>query len=917
MADLNSDGLGDLVKKLNTAKELVKSMSTEADKFAKNMEKATKASGKGSGASGTKGGQKGNGQGGKVHDTSGDFDHGSMSGQSDMGKASFGDKVKGAAGAVGAEIKAQLKGKSLVTGTASALGLANVRQPDFTGIGPRTKDDQDIIDNNQRLIDRGKSRYFGAHGISYTRFSAQSPESQARIMSSMYGPADTLKLMSGMQGAFSTFLPNVGGTMDRAASYYNATTYGGNAMTRNATEAATFGTLQKMQGLTSTGSDANVAQYLASRGMTVSDDKNSTYQQTIRAVGNAGRYMNISNEDAAASIEGLTSAKGSSEMLRNFGIYTADLATGKEKSTTQIFEEVAQRLTAGRGQASVEQTQASIRRGALGVTADAFFADPQTNQMFKQYMVERARGKGKSGFDLSGDANGSNPLDKVIGSADNLNPNIYQMAQSTSETGAMGQATESYTKGIAKATAALGALTAVAGGLAKAVGGANAMIQTFFGNNSAKGLVEGVSTVVDFGSKAISGIGEALMGMDALNPAPAIAEAGIIAGSAAMSLGTVLATGAGAALIGGFGGGNGKGVGSNASMFSSMSQAMGDGSSDNNINPNIGTIGFNSPSFQATNSFFDRGLTTQPSSRGPEGAHRGYDYTGYKKGDPIRVIGDGIVVDFRPDYKGQDYATSLDTVSGSIGNFVVVKHTLPNGKVYSTSYGHLNSVDSKVKMGAAVKKGQVIGTAGNTGGTWPMGDAGVHLHFELHSGVVGFEGGRTKSLSPSILANIALDATPTGAGLVPGSSGGNSSGVPDGTTGEGGSQGVNSAMQQGNSMLSKIQGSPSMTSSMASLTDIYSGDETKILGAFKKMAANMGMDSRQYESISKATELGSAGAYAPWSPTTPGPGGNSPTNNVSINVTVPDVTAADAMQFATLVKQFLDDNSLLSNAGRL
>jgi hypothetical protein len=217
-------------------------------------------------------------------------------------------------------------------------------------------------------------------------------------------------------------------------------------------------------------------------------------------------------------------------------------------------------------------------------------------------------------------------------------------------------------------------------------------------------------------------------------------------------------------------------------------------------------------------------------------------------------------------------------------------------------------------MNAQVKKGQVIGTAGNTGGTWPMGDGGVHLHFELHAGVVGFEGGRSKSLDPSILSNIALY---TGAAeTVTGNSG--STGV-DNSTGDGKPDGfaVNSAMQQGNVMLSKIQNSSAMTGAMSALQGIYSGDEKKILSSFQKLATNMGMSSEQYAAISNGTLNGSAGAYAPWSPN--GPSGNAPqtNNNVNINVTVPDVTAADAMQFATLVKQFLDDNSLLSNAGRL
>jgi hypothetical protein len=47
----------------------------------------------------------------------------------------------------------------------------------------------------------------------------------------------------------------------------------------------------------------------------------------------------------------------------------------------------------------------------------------------------------------------------------------------------------------------------------------------------------------------------------------------------------------------------------------------------------------------------------------------------------------------------------------------------------------------------------------------------------------------------------------------------------------------------------------------------------------------------------------------------PGNPGNNPPPNVSIVVQVPDVTSADALKFAQLVKQYLDSSSLMSNTG--
>jgi murein DD-endopeptidase MepM/ murein hydrolase activator NlpD len=63
--------------------------------------------------------------------------------------------------------------------------------------------------------------------------------------------------------------------------------------------------------------------------------------------------------------------------------------------------------------------------------------------------------------------------------------------------------------------------------------------------------------------------------------------------------------------------------------------------------------------------------------------------------------------------------------SGGYGNWVMVKHTLPNSFNVYTMYAHLNS-PSPIGVGVPVAKGQVIGTMGSTG--W---STGVHLHFMI------------------------------------------------------------------------------------------------------------------------------------------------------------------------------------------
>ena len=85
--------------------------------------------------------------------------------------------------------------------------------------------------------------------------------------------------------------------------------------------------------------------------------------------------------------------------------------------------------------------------------------------------------------------------------------------------------------------------------------------------------------------------------------------------------------------------------------------------------------------------------------------HRGTDYAA-PRGTPVYAAGDGKVV--KAGY------------SKSNGNYVFLQH----GEQYQTKYLHLHK--RKVKQGARVSQGQVIGTVGSTGAA-----TGPHLHYEF------------------------------------------------------------------------------------------------------------------------------------------------------------------------------------------
>jgi murein DD-endopeptidase MepM/ murein hydrolase activator NlpD len=735
----------------------------------------------------------------------------------------------------------------------------------------------------------------GGRGSALNSFMQMQPEQQQSISSNLFGLGDALALFQNMSSATAQFLPGVSDTMNRATKYYNATTYGGNQMSRNAVQSATFGTLGGMAGITSAGSDAAVAQILSGRGMTVSSDPNSTYQQTLRTVANAGRYLNISNEQAAASVEGLTSAKGSANMLRNFGIYTADLSTGKEKTQGQIFQELADRLTAGRGQATVEQTQASIRRGALGVTIDSFFqGDQQGAQMFKQYMIERAGGKT---MDLS-------QATPMGGPAGNQNPLQPQMNLATKQTGAMGMAESEFIKGVTAATGALSALTDASGGLASVIGGASSLLQTLLGNQSFKGLTSGATSLVNFASKGITGISNTLAGLNPLNPAPSLLQAGVIAGGMTAAIGGVAAMGGVAQMaanaFGGTGGSSSSLTGSIGSPFSgkgaSVSTAFNPSSDFSNI-PGMrqgdavtSSSGTGSPAIGQAMVSLDYLSGVQHTTEYGEpqavvgGIHHGTDY-GLPAGADVKAVADGVV--WSVITSGQVWTQAqIDSgrgPGGIDGNQVKLKHTAADGTVFFSMYNHLSQV--LVSTSDQVTRGQVIGKVGRTGAA-----TGPHLHLEFQNS----------------------HGTPIPPGEVMGYlEGANSGGQATSSSGSYSQKALTDAMTQG----AKYQQMPTAAvNAFNTLQSLYSGDTSQILAAVNTMGGTLGISPSILGQYMNATNP-TAGTPAASAAAAAASGGGAVNNNVSITVQVPDVTSADALKFANLVKSYLDNNTLMSNTG--
>ena len=108
-------------------------------------------------------------------------------------------------------------------------------------------------------------------------------------------------------------------------------------------------------------------------------------------------------------------------------------------------------------------------------------------------------------------------------------------------------------------------------------------------------------------------------------------------------------------------------------------------------------------------------------SYGGSNNHLGLDFAVYY-GDPIVAVLDGTVI-----AAYDEGYFSKNNILWTYGTYVVIQH---DG--YRTYYAHLRT--RNVSVGDKVKKGDIIGTSGNTGrinttATGPY--AGTHLHFEI------------------------------------------------------------------------------------------------------------------------------------------------------------------------------------------
>ena len=88
--------------------------------------------------------------------------------------------------------------------------------------------------------------------------------------------------------------------------------------------------------------------------------------------------------------------------------------------------------------------------------------------------------------------------------------------------------------------------------------------------------------------------------------------------------------------------------------------------------------------------------------------------------DPVMATADGTVVYF-----------SKKPALSNYGNYIIIRHVVEGLEIYSL-YAHLSAIAPTLKIGDAVKAGQVIATMGRTSNAEVITKDRAHVHFELN-----------------------------------------------------------------------------------------------------------------------------------------------------------------------------------------
>lgn len=740
-------------------------------------------------------------------------------------------------------------------------------------------------------------------GGSLANVSTVAPGASSRIAvaGSLIGTGLTTAV--GVAAGASAMMPDVALTVGRQAAFYGAAIQSGGMMGTAALDSKMRLGLGQFQ--TSAGASARVAAMLTGRGMMPTS---AAFTQTVAATANAAKYLNMPNEVAASAFEGLTSGSTSMMMMRNYGINTSDPRTGQVLGQKQIFSQLYDRFTSGR-ETTLEGTMESLRRGNLGMNIKNSGLDEAQQALLSQYFIDRSRG-------IDMDYSDPDSVQKAIAAntaAGISNPMLDPYKQNSIADRLMSSATDEYLAGIKDSTAAIEALSVVVEEqLIPSFGRLKGFIDNFAGSNVGGGAIGAGAALVGgalgmAGTLGGVGLGSKLGGktppssgkgsfvgmgakasplMKGLGPAAGILGAGAIA-TGNMELTAMSGAGTGA-MLGSFAGPKGMLVGAIlGGVVGGINQLLQGGNA-------AGGGGNIDPGPQGNN------WTGAYGERRPYGIHDGIDIA-MAVGTPLKAVMDGQV----------SFAGSGGGAM-SRGLYLTIEH---DGG-YRTLYSHLSKFF--VKNGDSVKKGQVIALSGNTGFS-----TGPHLHFSLYKNGQHINPGQF--VGPQLYGGAGV-SVPQG-----GHTGNTSEGnVQSGMTST--AAGVTLTASQMLSQISSLRGG-NAGRSQGSLGLIGSGPATSNLPKAIKGPSTAGMmGSVSGSQTGTLRSRGVGGGYEPAGLPKPNTTGGivlettaeslptstasrTPKSNVTINLTIAQASENEARRFAKMVKEHLEEDSMLDRIG--
>ena len=379
-----------------------------------------------------------------------------------------------------ANVDAISKGVEALTGKINALDAAIKKASGDAGTG--FKGILSSLGSFGGQKNLGKGSAGSSMGSSLAGFSTPSGGSAAESMSATsrggggFGFMPRAAAISGMADmamapfamAYGAAMPT-GDVVNRAQSYFQATRMYG--LARTPIEQQTLRTLGP--GMTSVGSDANVAAILAGRGF-IPGSQN--YLNTVAQVRGAALNYGIGNEAAASALASLSNIPQSNALI-SAGVLTMN-PNGTQRNFGDIATDMFRRMY-GRQKITAKDVGFSIQSGDLAAQLQGFgITDPTEQQMFMNAFTDIASGK-------------SADLTKLKNMEGNKNPALAMYKMNESQTGVMQKSEQNVLTGLDASAKVVTTFNNVMGGAIAQLSTLKAFLDGVNSTNAGKGIKSG------------------------------------------------------------------------------------------------------------------------------------------------------------------------------------------------------------------------------------------------------------------------------------------------------------------------------------------------------------------------------------------------------------------------------------------